>query len=174
MLKFPITTDDHEHKQWQDFSLISLFCQFSRKPSHYIHFHCPGIRRQLKNTKKKIQQQTGMVSTGLSVERCQGQHPLSPMPGILWKALSVSMLVGFLQCSLADGLVFMQDEAFLAGTSIPEQKQQTFLTTSYYQTLVTDNNIIKSTQKPAGEAGLLSWHSMTQKENEKGLGCAEI
>lgn len=38
--------------------------------------------------------------------------------------------------------------------------------TSYYQILVKDNNIIKSTQKPAGDAGLLSWHSMTQKENE--------
>lgn len=64
----------------------------------------------------------------------------------------------------------MQNESFLAGISIPEEKQKTFLTTSYYQIPVKDNNIIKSTQKPAGDAGLLSRHSMTQKENEEGLG----
>lgn len=53
MLKFPITTDDREHKQWQDFSLINLFCQFSRKHPHYIHFHCPGIIRQCENVKRE-------------------------------------------------------------------------------------------------------------------------
>lgn len=96
------------------------------------------------------------------------------MPGILLKALSVSMFVGFPQLSLADGLALVQGAAFLASTSIPEEKQKTFLTTSYYQILVKDNNIIKSTQKPAGDAGLVSWHSMTQKENERGRGCADI
>lgn len=96
------------------------------------------------------------------------------MPGILLEPLSVSTLMDFQQCFLIDGLVSVQNGSFLAGISIPAEKQKTFLATSYYQILVKDNNIIKSTQKPAGDAGLLSWHSMTQKENEESLGCAEI
>lgn len=84
------------------------------------------------------------------------------------------MLMGFPQLSLAEGLALVQDEAFLAGTSIPEEKQKTFITTSYYQILAKDNNIIKSTQKPAGDVDLVSWHSMTQKEKERGMGCADI
>lgn len=81
----------------------------------------------------------------------------------------MSALMDFQQYFLTDGLV-----SFLAGISIPAEKQKTFLATSYYQILVKDNNIIKSTQKPAGDAGPLSWPSMTQKENEESLGCAEI